>query len=112
MSKAEIGLKVHITGVYGLIGNLVYQHLNQRGEHYGVFGSARRSVGSDRTYQSAIVKVPDSHFSSVDLGDAPSVLEAFQGMDAVLHIAAVPDPGAPFADILHSNIVGTPSSAV
>ena len=32
---------------------------------------------------------------------------AIDGMDAVLHIAAVPDPGASFDDVLSSNIVGT-----
>lgn len=107
MSEEKPKLRVHVTGIYGLIGNLVYRHLRDQGDRYDVFGSGRRDVGSNRTFESAIVKVPADHFAIVELADADAVSKAFRGMDAVLHIAAVPDPGAPFAEILHSNIIGT-----
>jgi nucleoside-diphosphate-sugar epimerase len=35
-------LKVHITGVYGLIGNLVYRHLHAQPDRYDVYGSGRQ----------------------------------------------------------------------
>ena len=41
-------IKVHITGVYGLIGNLVYKHLSQWPEHYELYGSGRRQASSRR----------------------------------------------------------------
>ena len=107
MNEAEKALRVHITGVYGLIGNLVYRHLSDQGDRYDTYGSGRRIAGSNRADETSIVQVPTDHFAVVDLGDAEAVSEAFRGMDAVLHIAAVPDPGAPFPEILHSNIIGT-----
>ena len=103
----EKPLKVHITGVYGLIGNLVYKHLSEQLDIYDVYGSARRTIGSDRTDETALVPVPDDHFMMADLSDAEAVSKALSGMDAVLHIGAVPDPSAPFQAILDSNVAGT-----
>ena len=100
-------LKVHITGVYGLIGNLVYGHLNRQPERYDVHGSSRRSAGSTRADADSLIRLPDTHFVQADLGDADAMRQAIAGMDAVLHIGAVPDPAAPFEDVLHSNVVGT-----
>ena len=40
----ESPLKVHVTGVYGLIGNLVYQHLSAQPDRYDVYGSGRRTM--------------------------------------------------------------------
>jgi UDP-glucose 4-epimerase len=100
-------LKVHITGVYGLIGNLVYRHLSKQGNRYDVYGSGRRAISSDRADEASIVQLPSDHFMIADLTDAKAISEAMRGMDAVLHIAAVPDPFAPFQNILASNIVGT-----
>ncbi len=100
-------LKVHITGVYGLIGNLVYAHLSRQPERYDVYGSSRRDASSIRADTAVRVPVPDTHFVQADLGDAPAIRQALDGMDAVLHIGAVPDPAASFEDVLHSNIVGT-----
>ena len=100
-------LKVHITGVYGLIGNLVYQQLSAQPQQYDVFGSGRRELSSARADADSIVRLPDDHFSIADLADAAAVEAMIDGMDAVLHIAAVPDPTATFEDVLSSNIVGT-----
>ena len=100
-------LKVHITGVYGLIGNLVYRHLSEQPDRYDVYGSGRRSMSSERADAESIARLPDDHFSIADLSDAEAMASAIDGMDAVLHIAAVPDPGASFDDVLSSNIVGT-----
>lgn len=103
----EKRLKVHITGVYGLIGNLAYRHLSAQKDRYDVYGSGRRSVSSNRADAATLVQVPSGHFMIADLTDAEAVSEAIRGMDAVLHIGAVPDPGASFQDVLNSNIVGT-----
>lgn len=100
-------LKVHITGVYGLVGNLVYRHLSRQPERYEVFGSARRTASSVRIDEAALVRVPDDHFHLADLGDAEAMMKAIDGMDAVLHIAAVPNPDASFEEVRYSNITGT-----
>ncbi len=105
--NSERPLKVHITGVYGLIGNLVYRHLSSQDGKYDVYGSGRRTIGSDRTHREQIVALPDDHFSIADLSDGDAVAEALSGMDAVLHIGAVPDPGASFDDVMSSNVRGT-----
>ena len=100
-------LKVHVTGVYGLIGNLVYGHLSAQDNLYEVYGSGRRTISSDRADADSLRHLPSSRFRLADLADAEAILQAVEGMDAVLHIGAVPDPGAPFEDILQSNVVGT-----
>ena len=100
-------LKVHITGVYGLIGNLVYQHLSAQPETYDVYGSGRRIMSSARADAESITRLPDDHFMIADLADADAMQAAINGMDAVLHIAAVPDPSDSFENVLSSNIVGT-----
>ena len=100
-------LKVHITGVYGLIGNLMYRHLSKQTDLYEVYGSSRRKVGSVRAGRENIVPLPDDHFSIADLSDAEAVRAATAGMDAVLHIGAAPGPEATFDVVLDSNIRGT-----
>jgi nucleoside-diphosphate-sugar epimerase len=100
-------LKVHITGVYGLIGNIAYKHLSAQKDRYDVYGSGRRAVHSNRIEDSAITLVPADHFTLADLSDVKAVARALEGMDAVIHLGAVPAPGPPFTDILHSNIIGT-----
>lgn len=100
-------LKVHITGVYGLIGNLVYSHLHAQPERYDVYGSGRRTRSSVRADAESVVRLPDDHFVIADLADADAVARAVEGMDAVLHIGAVPNPDATFQQVLDSNIRGT-----
>ncbi|MBM3263916.1 MAG: NAD(P)-dependent oxidoreductase [candidate division Zixibacteria bacterium] len=100
-------LKVLITGVYGLIGNLAYRHLSGQKDQYDVYGSGRRAVHSNRIDDTSILPVPVDHFTKADLADADAVKSAIQGMDAVIHLGAVPDPGASFTDVLNSNIIGT-----
>lgn len=100
-------LKVHITGVYGLIGNLMYRHLSSRADLYEVYGSGRRKFGSARAGRDDIVQLPDDHFAIADLSDAQAVRDAITGMDAVLHFGAAPDPEATFEEVLNSNIIGT-----
>jgi nucleoside-diphosphate-sugar epimerase len=100
-------LKIHITGVYGLIGNLAYEHLAAQPGKYDVYGSGRRVMSSQRADADSITRLPDDHFVIADLADADAMDKAIAGMDAVLHIAAVPDPSASFEDVLSSNIIGT-----
>ena len=99
-------IRVHITGVYGLIGNIVYSHLAGSGK-YDVYGSGRRTLSSDRADADQRSQLPESHFSIADLSDADAVDAALEGADAVLHIGAVPDPSCSFEEVSQSNIHGT-----
>ncbi|MYK99854.1 MAG: NAD-dependent epimerase/dehydratase family protein, partial [Gemmatimonadetes bacterium] len=99
-------LKVHVTGAYGLIGNLTYRHLSGK-DDYEVYGSGRRTVSSDRIDDEDLLRIPDDRFSLADLTDRDAVSRALSGMDAVVHLGAVPDPGASFETILECNIRGT-----
>ena len=58
-------LKVHVTGVYGLIGNLVYKHLSTKDNLYDVYGSGRRTISSDRADADSLLQ---STFLSIQAG--------------------------------------------
>lgn len=103
---SDTPLKVHITGVYGLIGNVVYRHLSETGD-FDLYGSGRRSLSSARADEEQRCQLPDDHFRIADLSDADGISAALEGADAVLHIAAVPDPTNTFDEVLESNIRGT-----
>ncbi|MGH9176452.1 MAG: NAD-dependent epimerase/dehydratase family protein [Vicinamibacterales bacterium] len=82
--------RVMITGASGLIGGILRDRLADR---YELIGLARRS----------------EEFPHVigDINDINTLLPAFEGTDAVVHMAGVPHVGAPWADVLTTNINGT-----
>jgi nucleoside-diphosphate-sugar epimerase len=43
---------------------------------------------------------------ALDVQDLPACRAAFSGADAVVHLAANPDPAAPWAELLPGNVVG------
>lgn len=42
----------------------------------------------------------------LDVGDGDACRTAFTGADAVVHLAAIPDPDAPWAALLPANVIG------
>jgi nucleoside-diphosphate-sugar epimerase len=98
--------KVLITGAYGLIGNIVYRHLDESGEHE-VYGLSRRRLPSDRLPESQLAKIPDDRFFLADLTDEVALRRAVKGMDAIVHMAANADGEAEWDSVLNSNIIGT-----
>ncbi len=101
-----MALKVHVTGVSGLIGDVVYAHLAAQPERYEVTGSGRRYEPSDRVAAGRALGCPPERFTRADLTDLAAVERAFAGAEVVVHMGAVPDPSAPFEAILNSNVVG------
>ncbi len=83
--------KVLITGVTGLIGGVILADL--RRDHQ-VTGIARR-------YKEGI-----RHFQG-DIFDYEGMLPAFEGQDAVVHLAANASVATPWESALKDNIVGT-----
>lgn len=57
----------------------------------------------------ALTRAPVAGLASTaaDIADLEAILPAFEGVAAVVHLAASPDVDTPWADVLHNNIEGT-----
>ena len=99
--------KVLVTGVYGLVGNVVYQHLCSLSDRFEVYGADRHRLASERAQGASIVEVPPERFFQFDMADWPAVRQALAGMELVVHLAADPHPESGWDTILPSNICGT-----
>ena len=97
-------LKVHVTGAYGLIGNLTYRYLNMK-DQYDVYGSGRRKASSDRIDEEDLWQISDDRFFIADLANQEDMLHALNGMDVVVHLGAVPDPDASFEAVLNLSLI-------
>ncbi len=82
--------KVLITGVTGRIGRIALDDLK---DDYEITGFARRPMDGIR------------HFRG-DISDMQAVLKAFEGQDAVVHLAANPSDRARWESIWPYNMVG------
>lgn len=82
--------RVLITGAAGTVGSAIREHL------------------SDRYELHAMTRRPADFPSFVgDITDLDAIQPAFEGMDAVVHLAASPAVTTPWEDILPNNLVGT-----
>jgi len=99
--------KILITGANGLIGNLVYAHLDSQPDKYIPFGMARRREPSARVTVMPFKPIPDERMHLADLEDFEGVKKAIDGMDTVVHMAANPSGNAPWDSVLQSNIIGS-----
>ena len=103
--------RVLITGVYGLIGNVVYRRLvegrdGQGQPCYEVHGLSRRERSSARISEENKLAVPASRFHLAHLEDYDAVRRAVAGMDAVIHMAADRSGARGWESILNSNLIG------
>lgn len=99
--------KILITGVCGLIGSVLYNHLKKQSGAYELYGIDRRKRASSNTPQNRIIDIDDTHFYELDIADFNSVQKALENMDTVVHLAADLRPDAPWDSILSNNIIGT-----
>lgn len=83
-------MKVLVTGAAGVIGGAVREHLGDR-------------------YDLRLMTRTAADFESVtaDVSNYDAILPAFEGMDAVVHLAASPSVDTPWDSILQNNLVGT-----
>ena len=100
-------MKILITGAYGLVGSVVYQHLLKVKPEVEIFGLGRRRQISDRIDPGNTFDIPEDHLFISDLSNLDEVYEILKGFDTVVHMAADPRPDAPWESILKSNILGT-----
>lgn len=82
--------RVLITGINGLIGGVLRDRL---GDRYEITGISRHPVG----YPTHVA----------DISDLEAIQPAFEGIDAVVHLAASASMETPWDEILPNNIVGT-----
>jgi len=85
--------RVLVTGPYGEAGEAILHHLLDRDEYEFTFLNR-----SDHPEYDTVV---------ADIADYEAIRPAFDGQDAVIHLAAQSDAGADFGDIIDPNIVGT-----
>ena len=98
--------RVLITGVYGLIGSVVYDRLSAQPDAYEVYGLARRRHPSERVAADKRIEIPDERFTLSDLSDLAVLEEATREIDVVVHMAADPRLEADWESILASNLIG------
>jgi nucleoside-diphosphate-sugar epimerase len=88
---------VLVTGAYGQCGTAIIDHLHDR-EEYRFTYLNRSDRPADHPY--------GGHDTVVaDVADFDAIRPAFEGQDAVVHLAALPNEG-PWPEILESNIIG------
>ena len=96
-----------ITGVYGLVGSCAYRHLAEKPDLFDVYGMDRHREPSARVHPKELAKVPEDRFVQSDLSNIDELVKAFQGMDAVIHLAGDPNADATWESLRKNNIEGT-----
>ena len=84
-------MRILITGAAGIIGSTLVKGLRGR---YQLRGFDRLPIPA----------LEDTALG--DLTDFPAVSRAADGMDVIIHLAAVPRSATPWEEVLHSNIIG------
>ena len=89
-------MKIAITGARGTVGRAVVKEASQAGHS---------TVQVDRT-DTEYDGTPNSEMKTADTAnDYEATLEAFKGCDAVIHLAAIPDPIGKDDQVVHNNNV-------
>lgn len=83
-------MRVLVTGAAGVIGTAVWEHL---GERYDLVAMDQRPM--------------DIPSIVADISDLAAIEAAFEGIDAVVHLAASISVLSPWEEILPNNIIGT-----
>ena len=89
-------MKLLITGASGLIGSFLRTRLGETGR-YEISGVDARTVDDDSL----------TNFTLADCYDYDAILPAFEGQDAVVHLAANAPVQTPWPDVLRNNIAST-----
>jgi len=92
-------MDVLVTGAYGRCGTALIDHLEDR-EAYEFTYLNRSERDPDHPYGDY-----DTHVA--DVADYEAIRPAFDGQDAVVHLAAYPHVESTWDDVFESNVIGT-----
>jgi nucleoside-diphosphate-sugar epimerase len=87
-------MRILITGINGLIGNVLRDALE---ENHEIYGLDREGQFSDRIVAADIS----------DYGQVAKVIQQFSPLDAIIHLAGNPRVDASWESVLQANIIGT-----
>ena len=87
-------LRILITGINGLIGNILRDALQKEHEVYG--------LDQEGEFSTRLLSADIS-----DYGQAARVVQQFRPLDAIIHLAGDPSPQASWDSVLKANIIGT-----
>ncbi|MDQ2691036.1 MAG: NAD(P)-dependent oxidoreductase, partial [Chloroflexota bacterium] len=87
-------MRVLITGINGLIGNILHAALK---DNYDVYGLDQEGPFSDR-----VVSADIANYEQLS-----GVIQHFRPLDAIIHLAGDPSVQASWESVLHANIIGT-----
>lgn len=91
-------MKIALTGSSGLVGQGIIRHALARGHDLVLIDRAPPPEEQD----------PALPFIQAEITDYDALLAAFQGCDALIHMAAIPSPGRHPDHIVHNNnVVGS-----
>ncbi|WP_049912640.1 NAD-dependent epimerase/dehydratase family protein [Natrialba hulunbeirensis] len=96
-------MRVLLTGAFGRVGTAVIEHIGS--EH--TFTYLDLDAKPDPALEMDAEIDAESDVVVADVADYESIRPAFDGQDAVVHLAAAPRVDDPWADVLESNIIGT-----
>lgn len=85
--------RVLVTGPYGEAGEAILKYLHEKEDY-------------EFTYLN-LSDHPDYETHVADIADYDAIRPAFDGQDAVIHLAAQSDAGADFESVIEPNIIGT-----
>jgi nucleoside-diphosphate-sugar epimerase len=89
-------MKILLTGGSGSVGKAIIERLYKEGDEVLVIGR-RESMD-----------VGQADYSQCDINDYENLLSVSKGMDAIIHLAAIPSPGRTAPEkIFHINVTGT-----
>lgn len=89
-------MRVLITGGYGRVGKAVVERLVKNGFSVKVIGLMEEA------------EMPGAEYAVCDVTDYPRLREAVRGCEAIIHLAAIGNPGLASAQhIFHTNVQGT-----
>ncbi|WP_459190662.1 NAD-dependent epimerase/dehydratase family protein [Halosimplex sp. J119] len=86
-------MDVLLTGAFGRVGTALIDHLADEDQYRFTY----------------LEREPHPEFDAVvaDVADEGAIRPAFDGQDAVVHLAGNPSPGASWPEILSANVIGT-----
>ena len=92
-------MNVLLTGAYGRVGTAIIDHLSDR-DTYNFTFLDREEPSDDHPYGEYDTFV-------ADVSEYDAIRPAFDGIDAVIHLAGYPETDGTWKQILENNIIGT-----